>query len=264
MPRADRSPAPARAPGVRRVLIADDEPLARERMRMLLAGRAGYEIVAECEDGIQAADRIAADRPDVVFLDINMPALDGLEVAEALGDGAPAVVFVTAFHEFAVRAFEVSAVDYLLKPVDRERLERALARAEARLAAGTSLTLDSVREFLATLRAERAYPRRFLVRSSRGHHFVRADEIDWVDAQGNYVRVHAGGRSHMLRDTMTAFEAKLDPDTFVRVHRSAIVNVDRIERIEPYARGEYLLTLRDGTRLTSSRAHSVRLHELLQ
>jgi two-component system LytT family response regulator len=193
-----------------------------------------------------------------------MPALDGLEVAMALGERAPAVVFVTAFHEFAVRAFEVSAVDYLLKPVDRERFERALERAETRLAADAPVALDpALRQFLETLRADRAYPKRFLVRSARGHYFVRADEIEWVDAQENYVRLHAGGRAHLVRETMTALEARLNPETFVRVHRSAIVNIDRVERIEPHLRGEYLITLRDGTRITSSRAHSARLRELL-
>jgi two-component system LytT family response regulator len=246
------------------VIIADDEPLARERLRMLLAGRTGYEIVAECEDGAQAVDRILDAQPDLVFLDVNMPALDGLEVAEALGEATPAVVFVTAFQEFAVRAFEVSAVDYLLKPVDRERFERALARAETRLASDAPPALDPVlRQLLEALRAERSYAKRFLVRSVRGHYFVRADEIDWVDAQENYVRLHAGGRAHLVRETMTALEAKLNPDMFVRVHRSAIVNIDRIERIESHTRGEYLITLRDGTRLTSSRAHGERLRQLL-
>jgi two-component system LytT family response regulator len=264
MPRADHRPHAAQGHGTRRVIIADDEPLARERLRMLLAGRKGYEIVAECEDGAQAVDSIVDARPDLVFLDVNMPALDGLEVAEALGEAGPAVVFVTAFHEFAVRAFEVSAVDYLLKPVDRERFEQALARIETRLAADAPLTLEpAVRELLEALRADRAYPKRFLVRSTRGHYFVRADEIDWVDAQENYVRLHASGRAHLVRDTMTALEGKLNPDTFVRVHRSAIVNIDRVERIEPHARGEYLITLCDGTRLTSSRAHGERVRELL-
>jgi len=146
-----------------------------------------------------------------------------------------------------------------------ERFERALARAESRLTSGVPLVLDSsLREFLLTLRAGRSYPRRFLVRATRGSYFVRADEVDWVDAQENYVRLHAGGRAHLVRETMTALEQKLDPETFVRVHRSAIVNIDRIERIEPHARGEYAITLRDGTRLTSSRAHSGRLRELLK
>jgi two-component system LytT family response regulator len=240
---------------------------------MLLERHAGYEIVAECEDGAQAVATIAAERPDVVFLDIRMPELTGIEVAEALdaaraaGDRAPAVVFVTAYEEYARRAFDVHALDYLLKPVDRERLARALERVEARVAAAAPEPgVDpSLRAFLETLRAERAYPARFLVRDAKGGlYFVRADEIDWVDAQGNYVRLHAGGRAHLVRDTMKAIEAKLNPASFVRVHRSAIVNLDRVQRLEPYSHGEYVLTLRDGTRLRTSRAHSGRLQALLR
>jgi two-component system LytT family response regulator len=263
-------PAPSR-----RVILADDEPLARERLRMLLAAHPAYEVVAECEDGAQAASAIVEQRPDLVFLDIRMPELSGIEVADALREAGidsghqPAVVFVTAYSEYALQAFDVHALDYLLKPVDRERLARALDHVEARLgapSAPTDETLDApLRAFLETLRAERAHPARFLVRDARGGlYFVRADEIDWVDAQGNYVRLHAGGRAHLVRDTMKAFEAKLDPATFVRVHRSAIVNLDRVQRLEPYAHGEYVITLRDGTRLRTSRAHSGRLQELLR
>jgi two-component system, LytTR family, response regulator len=259
-----------------RVLIADDEPLARERLRMLLERHAGYEVVGESEDGAATVAAIAELRPDVVLLDIRMPELSGIEVAEALdaargaGGHAPAVVFVTAYEEHARRAFDVHAVDYLLKPVDRERLARALERVEARRAArGASASPAAIdpalRAFLDTLRAERAYPPRFLVRDAKGAlSFVRADEIDWVDAQGNYVRLHAGGRAHLVRDTMKAFEEKLNPASFVRVHRSAIVNLDRVQRLEPYTHGEYVVTLRDGTRLRTSRAHSARLQALLK
>ena len=254
-----------------RVVVADDEPLARERLRMLLAAHPAHEVVAECEDGAQAVEAIATLAPDLVLLDIRMPALSGIEVVEALaaGDGpAPAVVFVTAYDEYALRAFEVSALDYLLKPVDQERLDRALAKAARRPAApdgSDGPALDpALRTFLETLRAERAYPARFLVRDAKGLYFVRADEVEWVDAQGNYVALHARGRVHLVRDTMRAFEAKLDPTRFVRVHRSAIVNLDHVQRLEPHAHGEYVITLRDGTRLTSSRAHGTRLHALLR
>ncbi|HEX7240184.1 MAG TPA: LytTR family DNA-binding domain-containing protein [Longimicrobiaceae bacterium] len=257
-----------------RVLLADDEPLARERLRMLLDDRPEWEVVAECEHGAEAVEAILATRPDLVFLDVRMPELDGLEVAEALaaeaerGTPPPVVVFVTAFEEHALRAFEVNARDYLTKPVDRERLDRALARAAealARPAAGAPVLDPSLAAFLETLRSERGFPVRFPVRDAKGGlYFVRADEIDWVDAQGNYVRLHAGGRGHMVRDTMQRFAAKLNPETFVRVHRSAIVNVDRLVRVEPYARGEYTLTLRDGTRLTSSRAYSEGLRRLIR
>ena len=255
-----------------RVLIADDEPLARERLRMLLAERPELEIVGEAEHGAAAVEAILRERPDLVFLDIHMPELDGIEVARVLAaeaeEGAPppVIVFVTAYDEYALRAFEVNARDYLTKPVDRERLGEALDRAFAALARAPSPGLDpSLVAFLETLRRERAFPVRFLVRDARGGlYFVRADDIEWVEAEENYVRLHADGRSHLVRDTMTAFREKLDPARFVRVHRSAIVNVDRIARVEPYARGEYTLTLADGTKLTSSRAHSDDLRRLLR
>jgi two-component system, LytTR family, response regulator len=258
------------AVAARRVVIADDEPLARERLRMLLARRPEYRVVAECENGVQAVEAIAAERPDIVFLDIKMPALDGLEVVQALseqdpgGAEGPAVVFVTAFDEFAVRAFEVNALDYLLKPVDRPRLDRALERAEHRLTRAGGGLDPAMLAFLETLRAERGLPSRFLVRGKGELYFVRADSIDWADAQGNYVRLHAEGRAHLVRDTLKAFEAKLDPAKFVRIHRSAIVNIERVVRIEPYVNGEYVVTLRDGARLTTSRTHGARLHELLR
>jgi two-component system, LytTR family, response regulator len=264
-----------------RVLIADDEPLARERLRMLLAEWPEFEVVAECEHGAEAVEAILSLGPDLVFLDIRMPELDGIEVAAVLAEEAargvapPVIVFVTAFDEYALRAFEVNARDYLTKPVDRERLGRALQRAAETLArassgspspdAGAAGLDPALVSFLEGLRRERAYPVRFLVRDARGGlYFVRADDIEWVEAEENYVRLHAGGRSHLVRDTMRGFREKLDPARFVRVHRSAIVNVDRIARVEPYARGEYTLTLADGTRLTSSRAHSDDLRRLLR
>ncbi len=265
------------APEVR-VVLADDEPLARERLRMLLEDHPGYRVVAEAEHGAEAVEAIRRERPDLVFLDVRMPELDGIEVAAALageaarGAAPPVVIFVTAFEEYALRAFEVDARDYLTKPVDRDRLARALSRAEAVRAdrreaeKGAPAAVDpSLLAFLESLRRESGYPARFLVRDAKGGmYFVRADEVDWVEAEGNYVALHAGGRRHLVRDTMRDFAAKLSPERFVRIHRSAVVNVDRVARVEPYARGEYTLTLRDGTRLTSSRAHSDDLRRLLK
>ena len=249
-----------------RILVADDEPLARERIRGLLARLPAYEIVAECGDGASTVEAILRERPDIVLLDIRMPELDGFEVLAALEgmEAAPAVVFTTAHSEYAVRAFEVRATDYLLKPFDRARLERALVSAAERRARAPAQVDEDLRAILGSLRARERYPPRFLVRSSGEMYFVRAADIDWVDAQGNYVRLHAAGRTHLVRDTMKEFAAKLDPSVFVRVHRSAIVNIDRIARLEPYVHGEYVITLRDGTRLTSSRAHSEGLHSLLR
>jgi two-component system LytT family response regulator len=251
----------------RRVLIVDDEPLARERVRMMLEPRGGYEIVADCGDGPAAVDAIVAHAPEIVLLDIRMPGLSGFEVLAAL-DAAqtpPVVIFVTAFDAHAVQAFQVGAVDYLLKPFDRPRFDQALTRAEARLSGSGQTALDpGLRAFLETFRRESAYPERFLVRGPKHLYFVRADEIEWADAQGNYVRVHIGGRAHFIRDTLTAFAEKLSPDRFIRVHRSVIVHLDHMQRLEPHGHGEYLITLRDGTRLTSSRAHSDVLHALLR
>ena len=268
------------APRSTRIVIADDEPLARQRIRSLLDDRDDLKIVGEARDGAEAVDMIIREQPDIVFLDVKMPELDGFEVIAALeamresgsetGDAAlsPAVIFVTAFGEFAVKAFEVRALDYLLKPFDRARLERALESASARRArvgARQSPSLDpALRELLAMLRSEHAHDERFLIRSGHRMYFVAARDIEWADAAGNYVRLHAGGRAHLYRDTMKAIEARLDPRRFVRIHRSAIVNIDRVAQIEPYVHGEYVVTMRDGTRLTSSRAHSAGLRALLE
>jgi two-component system, LytTR family, response regulator len=249
-----------------RALIADDEPLARTRVRMMLEERAGYEIVAECADGPEAVEGIIAHAPALVFLDIKMPALDGFDVLDALNAAQvpPAVVFVTAFDAYAIKAFDVSAVDYLLKPFNAVRFEQALARAESRLAHPSPGIPPDLRAFLETLRSTRAHPDRFLVRAANHLYFVREADVEWVDAADNYVRLHAGGRAHFVRDTMKAFAAKLRPDRFVRVHRSIIISLDHIQRLEPHGHGEYLITMRDGSRVTSSRSYSERLHALLR
>ena len=247
-----------------RVIIADDEMLARKRLRMMLETKPEYAIVAECGDGPETVEAIVQHEPDLLFLDIKMPALDGFDVLEAV-DAAripPAIVFVTAFDTYAVKAFDVSATDYLLKPFNAGRLDQALARVAERL---TPPGLEPhLRTFLETLKSERAFPDRFLVRASNHLYFVRETDIEWVDAADNYVRLHAGGRAHFVRDTMKAFIAKLHPDRFIRVHRSVIVNIDHVQKLEPHGHGEYVLTMRDGSRVTSSRAHSERLHALLK
>ncbi|MEP7326164.1 MAG: LytTR family DNA-binding domain-containing protein [Gemmatimonadota bacterium] len=248
-----------------RAVIVDDEPLARERIRTLLGGYPEWAVAAECGDGLGAVAAIDREQPDLVFLDIQMPELDGFEVLEALGvETAPAIIFVTAFDEFALRAFEVSAVDYLLKPIDSARFELALSRARERLARQSrvpDLQLEQLMEFW---QARQGLATRFVVREGGKISFVRVQDVDWIDAAGNYVRLHAAGRQHLVRDTMKAVEARLDPAIFVRVHRSAIVNIDRVTALEPYFHGEYVVIMRDGSRLTSSRSHSERLRALLK
>jgi two-component system LytT family response regulator len=259
-----------------RIVIADDEPLARQRIRSLLDGRQDIAIVGEARNGAEAVDVILGERPDVVFLDVKMPELDGFEVIAALEGMAedsdapmPAIIFVTAFGEFAVKAFEVRALDYLLKPFDRARLDRALDNAASKRAARagdhvTSAIDPQLRDLLSMLRAEERRDERFLIKSGHRMYFVLAGDVEWADAAGNYVRLHANGRAHLYRDTMKGVEARLDSRRFVRIHRSAIVNIDRVAQIEPYLHGEYVVTMRDGTRLTSSRAHSAGLRALLE
>jgi len=253
----------------RRVVIADDEPLARERVRTLLEAHAAYEIVAECSNGSETVDAILEHGPQLLFLDVKMPVLNGIEVLDALDElrRPPAIIFVTAFDAYALKAFDVGAVDYLLKPFDRERFDLALERAAARIetAHGSSRRVDGeVRALMETLRSGRDYPERFPVRGPRHLYFLHATDIEWVEAAANYVQVHAGGRVHFVRDTITAFASKLAPDKFIRVHRSVIVNIDRIQRIEPRGHGDYLITLRDGTQVASSQAYNERLREILR
>ena len=246
-----------------RVVLADDEPLVRERLRTLLAGREDCTLVAECADGAEAVAVIEAQRPDVILLDVQMPELDGFEVLEALPpDARPATIFVTAYDEYAVRAFEVNAVDYLLKPVEPGRFTAAIDRVAR--PHGTGARAADLDALLAELRARRRWAERLLIRTGSEISFVRVADIDWIDAADNYVRLHAGARTCLMRETMKALESRLDPERFVRVHRSAIVQLDRVVRMEPYFHGEYVLTLRDGTKLTSSRSYSARLRALVR
>jgi two-component system LytT family response regulator len=248
-----------------RIVLADDEPLVRERLRALVAARGDCVLVAECADGAEAVDVIERERPDVALLDVQMPELDGFEVLDALQeDRRPAVIFITAYDEYAVRAFEVNAVDYLLKPIERSRFDAAIERVAGRGARGPQRDDEGVRALLAELRRKRGYATRLIVRDGARVSFLPVADVDWIDASGNYARLHAGGRAHLLRETLKSLEARLDPERFVRVHRSAIVNIERIAAMEPYFHGEYVLTLRDGTKVTSSRTCSGRLREMLR
>jgi two-component system LytT family response regulator len=247
------------------VIIADDEPLARERLRGMLATRDECRLIAECRNGAEALDAIKTHNPDIVLLDIKMPGVDGIEVAEAIAQHNSAVIFVTAHDQFALRAYDVNALDYVLKPVDQKRLDQALDKAEKQRADGSGKTIaPGLLDFLETLRAERSYAAKFLIRDTTDLYFVRAEEVEWADAQGNYVRLHAGGRSHMLRRSFSDFEASLDPRKFARIHRSTIVNLEQVARLTPQGHGEYTVTLRNGARLTTSRTYAGNLQSIMK
>jgi len=246
-----------------RALIVDDEALARERIRTLLAAAPGVTVLAECSDGRDAVEAIIEHQPDLVFLDVQMPDLDGFQVLEAVGDDPPlpAVVFVTAYDEYALRAFDVHAVDYLLKPIEPERFARTLGRVRETLGDKSDRRLAALLDALAT----RDLPLDRLVIRTRGKvSFLKPSEIDWVEADGKHVKLHAGRETHVLRQQLQRLEPRLAPHGFVRVHRSAIVNVDRIKELEPWFHGEYVVHLKDGTKLTSSAAHSEALHRIVE
>ena len=248
-----------------RTVIVDDEELGRDRIQSLLEAQPDVEIVGVCADGPGAVEAIDRTQPDLVFLDVQMPGMDGFEVIDNIDQTRmPAVVFVTAYDGHALRAFEIHALDFLLKPFDQTRFEKALERARAQIARATPTAIDPrLVSLLEELHEERKYPERLIVKSSGRVFFVRTEEIDWVEASGNYVKIHTRNDAHLLRESMKNMEGKLDPKTFVRIHRSAIVNIDRIKELEPWFHGEYIVIMRDGTRLTASRVFSDRLSALI-
>jgi two-component system, LytTR family, response regulator len=246
-----------------RVLVADDEPLARERLRTLLAREDWVELVGECPNGTEAIDAITRLKPDLVFLDIQMPGASGFEVIEAVGPGRmPLVVFVTAFDQYALRAFDVHALDYLLKPFDRERFHDALVRARQNLERRSNGDLERrLLELVQDLAPSAQRLERFVIKAGGRVFFVRADEIDWIEAAGNYVKLHVGSDAHLFRETMNSLETQLNPDTFFRIHRSHIVNIERVKELQPWFNGEYVVFLRNGTRLTLSRGYREKLQD---
>jgi len=247
-----------------RTLIVDDEELARERLRQLLADQPEIELVGECADGREAVAAIKEKSPDLVFLDIQMPELDGFAVLEAVNvEPMPVIVFVTAYDKFALRAFEVHAVDYLLKPFDRERFESALRRA-----------LDQVRHredparaqaqaaLLTEIQAPTKPIERLAIKSGGRIVVVKAADIAWIESAHNYVEIHDDKQAHLLRESISSIETRLPPDKFVRISRTVIVNVDRVKELEPLFGGEYTVTLQNGQRLTLSRRYRHKLPQL--
>jgi two-component system, LytTR family, response regulator len=248
-----------------RVVIVDDEELARRGVRARLERSGDVEIVAECATGREAIDAIRRSAADLVFLDVEMPGKSGFDVIGAVGAEAfPRVIFVTAHDRYAIRAFEVHAFDYLLKPIDDERFEAALERARGTLARDRDGDLGRrLTALLGEVGRAPAYPERFAVRSGGRVVFVAASEIDWVEAAGDYVTLHVGKKTWLVRETLSSFERRLDPSAFARIHRSAIVNVGRIVEMRPYDNGEYLVLLAGGTRLKLTRSYRHTLQRLL-
>lgn len=252
--------------GTIRALIVDDEPAARALLRHMLEDEPGVSVVGECENGGEAVRWLTKEEADLVFLDIRMPGLDGFEVLRRTDPAdLPPVVFVTAHDEFAVRAFEAQAWDYLLKPFDAERLRQTLARARERLTAPDAGALaERLEELLQELSPRQRPVERLSVRKGRARLTIRVADICWIEADSNYVRLHLADDSYLARSSLSALEEKLDPDRFVRIHRSAIVNVDRIDRLEPCGHGDQLLTLAGGRQLTLSRRYRHRLERVLE
>ena len=248
-----------------RTIIVDDVDLARERIKILLDD-SELEIVAECANGREAIRAIGSLNPDLVFLDIQMPKIGGFEVVEAIGvEEMPSVIFVTAYDEFALRAFEVNAVDYLLKPFDEARLKRAVERAKREIGRQKpdGEIEEKLRRLLKEVRDEPRYLKRIPVKSARGTTLVLTEEIDWISSAGHYLELHAGDEKHLIREQLNRLEAKLDPEKFVRIHRSIIVNLDSIKSLHPLFNGDHLVILKNGQEVSLSRTYHERLLTLL-
>ena len=255
-----------------RTLIVDDEPLARRNLRVLLEQDSQIEILDECGNGREAVKAIKELSPDLVFLDIQMPELDGFDVLERAGTGnIQAIIFVTAFDQYALKAFDVHALDYLLKPFDDERFANALKRAKAQIEARG---IDNVSKRLLALLEEREserrqskkqeYLTRLMIKVGNRVVLLKVDDIDFIEADGNYAKLHIGRKSHLLREKMNDLEGQLDPDRFVRIHRSTIVNLDRIREMHPHFNGDYIVVLEDGRQLRLSRTRREHLEAKLK
>jgi two-component system, LytTR family, response regulator len=245
-----------------RAMIVDDEDLARQVLREFLSAHSEIEIIAECANGFEAVKSASDLRPDLIFLDIQMPKLDGFEVLELIGPG-PAVVFVTAYDVHAIRAFEVHAVDYLLKPVSAERFEAALARAKARVGGKSAPAGPGATELAAAARPPAQFLDRIPVRDGANVFIIPVAKLDYVEAQDDYVALASQGAKHLKQQTIASLEAALDPSRFLRIHRSYIVNLERVAKIEPYGKDSHVAVLTGGAKLPVSRAGYQRLREFL-
>jgi two-component system LytT family response regulator len=245
-----------------RVLIVDDEPLIRQGIRHGLCACEEIEIVGECDSGLQAIDAILSQCPDLVLLDVQMPGCTGLDVVRDVGpQRMPAVIFVTAYDQYAVSAFELNAVDYLLKPFDDDRLRAAIERARERISAQREASL--VLRLQALLEG-RKWPERLAFRNGDGFSLVPVDTVDWIESANNYVLLHCGAKHHIMGETLTKLENSLSPDKFLRIHRCRIVNVSRITAVRPLLSGTYQLELHNGTRLSSGKQYSDAVRGLIK
>lgn len=243
-----------------RTIIVDDVELARKRIKMLIADPE-IEIVAECENGREAIEAIRDLQPELVFLDVQMPQIGGFEVIETIGaEKMPSIIFTTAYDEFALRAFEINAVDYLLKPLDEERLAKSILRAKREIKKELSVDVkEKLQKLLEEVKTEPQYWKRIPVKSQRGTTLVLTEEIDWIAGAGHYLELHVGSKIHLVREKLTNLEMKLDPKVFMRIHRSTIVNLDRIKSIHPLFHGDQLIVLKDGQELNLSRIYRDKL-----
>ncbi|MCI0417982.1 MAG: LytTR family DNA-binding domain-containing protein [Acidobacteria bacterium] len=250
-----------------KALIVDDEVLARNRLREILKKDAEIALVGECSSGEEAVQAILESAPDLLFLDVQMPEMDGFAVLEALPpERLPVVIFVTAYDQYALRAFEVYALDYILKPFDAERFRRTMRRAKTQIRQVRGSVLNEGLLSLLTELKEKPkpkHPERLVIKTGGRVSFLKTAEIDWIESEGNYVRLHVGKETHLLRETLNQMEERLDPDQFLRIHRSTIVNLDRIKELQPWFHGEYRVLLQDGTQLLLSRKYREKLRDLL-
>ena len=251
-------------------MIVDDMILARKRLRRVLRQDAEIEIIGECADGHEAVEAVARMKPDLMFLDVQMPEMDGFQAMAEIGaENAPVVIFVTAFDHFALRAFEVHALDYLLKPFDAERLKKTVERAKEQIKKrgandGVQAADERLLALLKDVKTEPKYLRRLTVKSRGRTIFLTVDDIDYIEAEGNYLSLQVGKESHLIRSAMHQFEQKLDPEKFARIHRSTIINLDRVKEMHPMFNGDQLVIMKNGKELTLSRNYRDRLKDLLE
>lgn len=243
-----------------KAIVVDDEPLACKRLTKLLKEKEDVELIAVCANGMEAIEEINQKLPDLVFLDIQMPEVTGFDVLQNLENHLPAIIFVTAYDQYAIKAFEVHAVDYLLKPFGKKRFDDALNQARKSLINQERELKEKVNDLLESINEDRDPVSRVLVKSSGKYQFIKVQEIQWIESAGNYVRIHTADKGYLIRDTMTSMEQKLRSDQFFRIHRSAIVNVDKVKDLEQWFHGDYKVTLMNGEKLTMSRNYK----EILQ